>query len=677
MSGYSQPRSDLDLESSGRALLQNDSEIQQQKTRLKRTLYFVMVIALALAITVIALGVSNHNKSKNSEPVASSCQRAPATGYNGMVSTTNLHATNAGLEILKAGGNAFDAAAAVQFMLALTQPQSTGIGGGCFVMMYKADTQEILALDGREETPERFNSTSFCKNPQCVYDANCDCSEGVIPYPDIATGGHPVGVPGTVAAMNRMLSEHGTMKLADVMKPAIQKAEHGFPMYEELHKQITLNKGRLSYFKGSRDLFLSNNGEPVPIGHNFVNKDFANTLRIIAEKGADAFYRGEIAKDILHTVQNSANPNTTRFSPMQAADLESYRPVYRQPLNSTYRDDYLFYGMNMPSSGAASLAQMMGMLELFRLDMMESGEGEFLHRIIDAQDIAFADRGRYMGDADFVDVPVAGMLDKTYVHGRAKSNMSPFQSARPSNGKVPAGVPPGADDMYADAPENPRHGTTHLVVVDKWGNVVSMTTTIEENMGAALVVPGRGFLLNNELTDFEVAPVDPATGKAYANGVQGGKRPRRSALGADATSLGGKRPLSSMTPTIIMKNFDGKWAPYLAIGSPGGSRIIGQVMNTIVYALDSQMCITDAIDQPRVISRNDGAAEVEQPLLKRTEALKLLRQRQFDINELITARPLGYVEAVMMTPCEKCPNGRLLQGGADEVRMPSALAAGF
>jgi len=664
----------MDLEAHQQGLL--SGEHQQQKTRLKRTLYVVLLISLALAVAVVVLGIHSA-KSKSSSEAVATCKRAPAEGHNGMVSTTNLHATNAGLEVLKAGGNAFDAAAAVQFMLALTQPQSTGIGGGCFVMMYKADTQEILALDGREETPERFNSTSFCKNPDCVFDADCDCSAGVIDYPDRATGGHPVGVPGTVAAMARMLREHGTKTLADVTKPAIEKAEKGFPMYEELHKQIVLNKGRLEHFKGSRDLFLSNNGEPVPVGETFVNKDFANTLRTIAEKGEEALYRGEIAADILNTVQNSANPNTTRLSPMQPIDLESYRAVYRQPLNSTYRDDYLVYGMNMPSSGAASLAQMLGMLEMFRMDMMVSGEGEFLQRIIDAQDIAFADRGRYMGDADFVDVPVAGMLDKVYVHGRATTNMSPFRSARPSNGKVPAGVPPGAEDMFADAPENMRHGTTHLVVVDKWGNVVSMTTTIEENMGAALVVPGRGFLLNNELTDFEVAPIDPATGKAYANGVQGGKRPRRSALGADATALGGKRPLSSMTPTIIMKKFGDKYAPYLAIGSPGGSRIIGQVMNAIVYTLDSNLCITDAIDQPRIISRNLGPAEVEAGLLERTDALKLLRQRQFEINELITARPLGYVEAVMMTPCPTCPNGRLLQGGADEVRMPSALAAGY
>jgi len=671
----------------------------------------VLLFLLTAAIIGTTVGIivstkkssssSGDNEKEQWPEAVRHCNRQPALGRRGAVATTNFHATKAGMDVLEAGGTAFDAAAAVQFMLALVQPQSTGIGGGCFVIGYSSKDGSIFALDGREEAPAAFNETSFCANPDCWGNADCDCSDGAIAPRNRTTGGLPVGVPGVVAAMDRLMKLYGTKSLAEVMAPAIAMARNGFPMYEELRKQLLLNKDRLTLFEASRKLYYTNNGNPLEVGQIFKNLDLANTYDHIAKEGIDAFYKGKIAEDIVATVHAAVNPYTGRHGVMTMEDLAGYRAVFRKPVRSNYRDN-LLVGMNMPSSGGTSLMQMANILAHWELSQMKPAKAELLHKLIDAQDIAWADRARYMGDADFVDVPIDGLLDQEYARQRAANFTYGLRAARsmfPDTGVVPSGVPPGAENInYGMSLENDRHGTTHLSIADQWGNVVSMTTTIEENLGSGVVVPGRGFLLNNELTDFDGVPAD-ASGRKFANRPEGGKKLRRTALGDDATTMGGKRPLSSMSPTIAFrKDKQGAWRPHLAIGTPGGARIIGQVLNALVYTLDNGLCTTDAIDQPRIISRNQ-AAEVEMPLWKDRETVDTLSARGFEVQELITARPLGYVQSVRLhydngvneSPArsETAEDARLFQledgvspfiaveAGADEVRMTSAKASAF
>ena len=685
------------------------------------TTHQLRLMVAALAITVVGLCLifyailRSQPSSSSSSSSTPPCLHTQASGTQGMVSTTHSLATKAGLDILKAGGNAFDAAAAVQFALNVVQPQSTGIGGGCFVVFYHAQDAQVYALDGREEAPAGFSEDAFCVNKtQCGLlpsgEANyCGCvRNGAYPFRDRSTGGHPVGVPGVVAAMDRLLKDYGTRSLSDVLQPAIGLAANGFPMYPEMHSRLLLNADRMLQWPGSARLFFSNGSQgPLAIGQMFTNPDLATTFRGLASNGADWFYRGRLGQDVVNTARASVNLATGAESPLTGEDLERYRAVYRYPVLSDYRE-WTMAGMPAPSSGGWSMAMMMNVLEQFQMNELTPQGGEWESRLIDAQDIVWADRALYMGDADWVDVPERNLLSKEYARARVVALMHPINGARIAQpgGSIPFGDPypyratarttglmqrgvgKAEDDdgfpslsplsppsnpfaeRYASAPESDKKGTTHLVVADRFGNVVSMTTTIEENFGSGVVVPGRGFLLNNELTDFTATPTD-ATGRLYANRPQGGVRARRTAaLPADRGSYGGKRPMSSMSPTLMLNR--STQAVVLAMGSPGGSQIIGTVLNGVLNVVDGGMCVADAIAAPRMISQNAPSQAEDGWYAGRYDKDRtVVEERGYSVSRLVTERPLGFLEGLVIKGKNR------YEGAADTTRLSVAHAEGY
>ncbi len=485
-------------------------------------------------------------------PLPSSAAPVSTRSSIGFISSTQQYATAAGLEILQEGGNAADAAAAVQMALAVVQPQSTGIGGGCFVVMRNGTTGESSALDGREEAPELFHPNVFCLDEDCLLNPECECTEGPIPGGERQIGGLAVGVPGVIAAAARLLADNGTMTLAQIMQPAIKLAEQGFEMYRGMHDSIAANLNKLGRFAATRALYLNPEGTAprVGVGEIFANPDLANTLRLLSEEGAAAFYsEGPLPAEIVAAARDAVNENTGKYGLMSEADLAGYVAVYRLPIVTSYRGRTLI-GMPMPASGGTALAQIFNWMEGFEMPRRRTNfqpremSAEVLHRFIDAQNAAFADRNLYAADADFADVPTAGLIEKGYTAAR-REEFSRLVSA--ASAPIPAGLPAGASTRYASAPPTAENGTTHFSVVDRVGTLVAFTTTIEANWGSGVVVPGRGFLLNNELTDFAAVGIDAESGLPFANAPEGGKRPRRTALGTeDAASVGGKRPRSSM-----------------------------------------------------------------------------------------------------------------------------------
>jgi gamma-glutamyltranspeptidase/glutathione hydrolase len=497
-------------------------------------------VATRLALSLLALhALAAGAAPRSRQPHA----RSSGASEDGFISSTHREATLAGLEILAEGGNAADAAAAVQLALAVVQPQSTGIGGGCLVVMRNGSTGEVSALDGREEAPELFHPKVFCLDEDCLLNPDCECAEGPIPAGERQIGGLAVGVPGVIAAVARLLADNGTMTLATVARPAIELAENGFEMYIGMHSSIASNLNKLGRFEATRALFLNPAGTAprVAVGELFTNPDMAATLRLLAEGGAPAFYtEGSLPAEIVAAAQDAVNENTGKYGLMSSSDVAGYAAVYREPVLSTYRGRQLL-GMPMPSSGGVALAQIFNFLEGWEQPRRRTNfqpremSAEMLHRFIDAQNAAFADRNVYAGDADFADVPAEGLVDKSYAASR-REEISRLVSAAPA--PLPAGIPAGVTTRYASAPPTAENGTTHFSVVDRAGTLVAFTTTIEANWGSGVVVPNRGFLLNNELTDFAAEGLDPETGLPYANAPEGGKRPRRTALGEDATTLG-------------------------------------------------------------------------------------------------------------------------------------------
>lgn len=597
---------------------------------------FFVVLALVLALTSVA--------------AAQTGQTGATVADNGMVATSNRYASVAAIETLEAGGNAVDAMAVAQFVLTVTEPYGSGIGGGAFLLIYDAESGEVVALDGREEAPAAYT-------PDVFLDEN---GEPIPFYPDRITGGNSVGVPGTLALVARALEDYGTLSLAEAVAPAVAIARNGYLVDQYMAEQIADQADRLALFEATAAIYLNADGSPVEAGQVIVNADLADTLELIGAEGIDVFYRGEIAEDIVDAVQNApVNPGV-----MDLDDLDAYRAVYREPVTTNYRG-YDVYGMNMPTSGGATLMLQLNLLEAFDLGAMGFGSLEHISTMANAQNIAFADRNAYMADADFVDVPVAGLVDKGYARERRALMLNPPFSAVTT--PVTPGEPPiisadgetsalDWDYSVAAHPDTEGISTTHFSIVDSDRNLVSITSTIETFWGSGVVVPGRGFLLNNELTDFSAQPED-ADGNPIANAPAGGKQARVTALGDDAETEGGKRPRSSMAPTIILR--DGE--PFMAVGSPGGSRIIGYVLNTVVNVVDFEMELQEAVNAPRIVARN-GGVNVDSELF--TPALVgPLAARGFSVNEGNT----GSVQAVQVGP-----DGRVY-GAADPRRAGVAL----
>ncbi|MFQ5774046.1 MAG: gamma-glutamyltransferase [Kiloniellaceae bacterium] len=488
-------------------------------------------------------------------------QAPPVRAERQMVAAANPLAAETGLRLLRAGGSALDAAIATQMVLNLVEPQSSGIGGGGFLLHFDAATGEVAAYDGRETAPAEATPDLFLKpdgEPMAFWDA--------------VVGGRSVGVPGLLRMLELAHRAHGRLPWARLFEPAIELAEAGFPVSPRLHALIAADK-HLKAFPATAAYFHDAAGDPPAVGSRLKNPAFAATLRRIAREGADAFYTGPIAAEIVAAVRGAArNPGK-----MSLADLAGYRAKRRAPVCAPYRSSRVC-GMPPPTSGGVAVLQILGILARFDLAALAPNSLEAVHLIAEASRLAFADRNRFLGDPDFVDVPLARLLDPDYLRRRA-GLISPTASL----GTAAPGLPAQNGAMPAQ-PDPPS--TTHLVVVDARGNAVSLTASIESAFGSRLTA--AGFLLNNELTDFSFRPV--VEGRAVANRVEPGKRPR-----------------SSMAPSLVL---DRQGRLVMAVGSPGGSRIIGYVVKALVASLDWGLDMQAAIGLPNAVNRN-GATELE------------------------------------------------------------------
>ncbi|MDN3936956.1 gamma-glutamyltransferase [Arthrobacter sp. YD4] len=502
-----------------------------------------------------------------------------ATGYGGAVSTVDPEASAAAIEVLRKGGNAADAAVAAAATLGVTEPYSAGVGGGGYFVYYDAKSKSVGTIDGRETAPAGITPDAFI-----------DKSSGR-PYrftPELVTSGVAVGVPGTPATWQRALERWGSLGLGEALKPAIKVADRGFVVDPTFRQQTLDNKARFAAFPATSELFLPGGDAPA-VGSIFQNHDLAATYRLLAKQGTAGFYTGPLAADIAATVQNPAKaPGTTLPVPagsMTTADLAGYRAADQAPTRVGYRGLDV-YGMAPSSSGGTTVGEALNILAPTNLSGLSTAGA--LHHYLEASALSFADRGKYVGDPAKVTVPTAALTDPLFGKERA-CLIDPLHAATkpvaPGDVANYDGVCPASTAPAASEKDTENISTTNLTVADKWGNVAEYTLTIEQTGGSGMVVPGRGFLLNNELTDFSTVydAQDP-------NRIEPGKRPR-----------------SSMSPTIILKDA----APFVALGSPGGSTIITTVLQTILNRVDLGMTISEAIAAPRASQRNTAKVTAE------------------------------------------------------------------
>lgn len=489
-------------------------------------------------------------------------------GNDYMVVTAHPEATKVGEAILAAGGTAADAAVGIQMMLGLVEPQSSGIGGGAFALYYDAKKGQLVSLDGREAAPITAGKHLFTGQDGKPME-----------FMDAVVGGRAVGVPGTLRLLEKLHGWYGNKDWAGLFTPAIQKAESGFTVTPRLSKMVAAERQYLGAYTDTKLYFYPDAANAVAPGDTLRNPKYAVTLRKIAQGGADAFYKGDIAEEIIKTVRDVARDNPGLLS---MEDLAGYEAKERKPVCGSYRG-YKVCSMGEPSSGGLTLIEILGMLEYHNLRQLGPDSPVGWHLIGEASRLAFADRNYYMADPDKVRTPGESLIDRGYLKSRAI-----LISPNVVKDKVEHGVPPGWTDYEPLGPDVyiRRPGTSHISIVDRYGNMLSMTTTIEGAFGSHLMT--EGFLLNNELTDFSF--VAEEGGKPVANRVEGGKRPR-----------------SSMAPTIV---FDPENKPFLIIGSAGGSRIIGFVAQRIVAMIDWQMDAESALNMPNIVNRGD-AMEVE------------------------------------------------------------------
>lgn len=531
-----------------------------------------------------------------------------------MVVAANPLAAAAGLEMLRAGGNAVDAAIATQMMLTLVEPQSSGLGGGGFLLHYDATTGEVTAYEGRETAPAAATPDMFL-----------DAEGAPLAFYEAVVGGLSVGAPGVLRMLEAVHRAHGRLPWADLFQPAIRLAEQGFAVSPRLHRQLAGDE-HLKTDPTAAAYFYDADGNAWPPGHVLKNPALAETLRLIAAGGADAFYLGPIARDIVFAVQNDPR----RPGRLTEGDLAAYAVNSRPALCRPYRV-WRVCGAPPPSSGGIAVLQMLGMLEPFDLAAMEPMSADAVHLLSQAGRLAFADRGRYVADDAFVDVPTEALLDRGYLRSRAALVDMEKDMGEAAPGALPAeaaGLP---------VPQTEPVSTSHMSIADAQGNAVSFTTSIENEFGARLMV--RGFLLNNQLTDFAFTP--ETDGLAVANRVEPGKRPR-----------------SSMSPTLV---FGEDGALVAAVGSPGGSSIIGYVAKALVAMLDWGLDPQTAVDLPNALNRN-GATRLEEG----TPVVALAGALAARGHELEATGMTSGLHAILIR------DGRLL-GGADRRREGVAL----
>lgn len=528
-----------------------------------------------------------------------------------MVAAANPLASQAGFDILKKGGSAVDAAIAVQAVLTLVEPQSSGIGGGAFLMHWSPETGDVTAYDGRETAPDAATPDLFLDENGKPFD-----------FLTAVKSGRSVGVPGAIAMLSLAHREYGRLPWDQLFESAIELSENGFEVSPRLNYLINLTPAFASSPAG-KALYFDENGKALAIGSTLKNPELAESLRLIAEGGPDAFYEGPIAEKIVNAVQNAPlNPGA-----MTQSDLAAYKAKKRNAICEPYRA-FTVCGMPPPSSGGATVMQILSLLEGFDLASMTPSSLEAVHLITEASRLAYADRALYLADGDFADVPVAALLNKTYLAERAT-----LIDTKKSMGIAKAGTPRKKETNAAPHTSRDVPSTSHFSIVDGDGNAVAMTTSVEFAFGSNMIA--GGFILNNQLTDFSRVP--ERDGRKIANAPDGGKRPR-----------------SSMSPTLV---FDKEGKLYALVGSPGGSAIIAYVAKTLIGILDWNLTMQQAIELPHHVNRNGILAlEKDTTLVDMAPDLKRLGHE-------IQVRPLNSG----LHGIRVLPDGTL-EGGADPRR---------
>ncbi len=541
---------------------------------------------------------------------------AEAPAQQHMIASANRYASEAGREMLRAGGSAVDAAIAAQMVLTLVEPESSGIGGGAFLMLYDPKTKAVISFDGRETAPASANPRMFLK------------ADGTpMAHAEAIPGGLSVGVPGAVAMLELAHKKYGKLKWARLFQPAIKLAQNGFPVGKKLAETIRAYP-QMAQMPDVKRYFYHADGTPYKEGEILKNPELAATLRTIANGGAKAFYSGPIAQAIVDTVQHAP----VNKGGMTLADLAAYRPAMRAPVCGTYRV-YRLCSMAPPSSGGVAVIQILGLLERFPAEQLQPGSLSDVHLFAEASRLAFADRAKYLADPDFIRVPVRGLTDRAYIAERSRL-IDPAKDM----GLAKAGTPPMQAAMDFAPQRTPQlPGTSHMSIVDDTGTVVSMTTTVEFVFGAEVMA--KGFFLNNQLTDFSFEP--EVDGKPVANAPEAGKR-----------------PLSAMAPTIVF-NPDGSFR--IAAGSPGGPMIIEYVALALQAMLDAGLDPQAAAGLPHVANPNGPT------ILEKGTALEALTPELTRMGHRVVSAPLGSGLHII----EKRADG--YHGGADPRRDGAAL----
>lgn len=540
---------------------------------------------------------------------------AVMTGSGGAVSSVDRDASQVGIDVLARGGNAADAAVATAAALGVTEPYSAGIGGGGFLVYYDARSRHVSTIDGREMAPKTFTDTTFT-----------DPATGkAMDFKTVVNSGLSVGVPGTPALWAKALRDYGTLSLNAALKPAERLAEKGFVVDQTFADQTSANAARFSVFPATAKVFLRDGKAPA-VGSVFTNPDMAKAYRTLRTQGTDALYAGRLGQAI---VAESRAPHTrpgtsVMGGQMTMADLNAYRALTKAPIHSQYQG-YDVYGMPVPSSGGIAVAEILNLIQAYEdrtgVKTSSLSDVDYLHRFSEASATAFADRNRWVGDVP--GVPVRELTDPAFAAERACL----FDPAKAQARPIPFGSPDGSYTSCAPgtvAQGQPYEGqsTSHLTATDRWGNVASYTLTIEQTGGSGITVPGYGFLLNNELTDFNFTPLTPGVPDPNLPGP-------------------GKRPRSSMSPTILLDH----GTPFLAVGSPGGATIITSVSQTILGYLDRNLSLVDAIAAPRLSSRN-GASEGAEPQILGGPTGAALTAMGHELASAGTPNEIGAVTAI-------------------------------
>ncbi|MFF4346947.1 gamma-glutamyltransferase [Streptomyces sp. NPDC001530] len=579
---------------------------------------------LAISVTVMSVGAAAPPSSGGASAGASVEKVPVAVGYGGAVASVDADASAAGIEVLRKGGNAVDAAVATAAALGVTEPYSSGIGGGGYFVYYDAKSRTVHTIDGRETAPLTADSGLFLENGK------------PLAFADAVTSGLGVGTPGTPATWQTALDEWGTKGLGSVLRPAERIARDGFTVDATFRSQTESNQARFKNFPDTAELFLPGGALPV-VGSTFKNPDLARTYEELGQEGVDAIYDGDLGQEIVDAVNKPpVDPSSgynARPGKLSLEDLAEYEAKLQAPTRTTYRG-LKVYSIAPSSSGGTTVGEALNILE--KTDLSKASEAQYLHRYIEASRIAFADRGRWVGDPDFEDVPTKQFLSQKYADSREcliKDDAvltSPLAPGDPSDPAACSTAGTAAPTTYEG--EN----TTHLTVADRWGNVVAYTLTIEQTGGSGITVPGRGFILNNELTDFSFTPASPAVHDPNLPGP-------------------GKRPRSSISPTIVLDKHN---EPVVALGSPGGATIITTVLQTLTEFLDRGLPLVDAIATPRASQRNQTTTELEPGLWNSP-----LKAQLESIGHAFRQNP----EIGAATGVQRLPNGKWL-AAAEKVR---------